>query len=139
MEQTPEQLQQLGEQQHQHAAALPANPSGTQLNEIATKLKLLEERYGVLRKKSQLSEQNLVELDKEQFSELRIVQERVTDLKRQVKTVLEQVSALSDEMQGFVKKEEFVPLQRYVELWQPIDFVTRKEVNSFLRKRFSKD
>lgn len=110
-----------------------------QVNEMSTKLKLLEERYGVLRKKSQLSEQNLVEMDQEQFRELRLVQDRITELKRQVKTITEKVSSLQAEMQQFVRKEEFIPLERYVNLWQPVDFVTRKEVNVFLRKKFSKD
>ena len=105
-------------------------------NEMATKLKLLEERYAILRKKSQLSEQNLVEMDKEQFSELRLIQDRITDVKRDVKTVIEQLSSLREEMSNFVDKQEYKVLKRYVDMWQPMDFVTRKEVNAFLRRKF---
>jgi hypothetical protein len=128
----------MNEQQANHQPPDHTSQSGSQTNEIATKLKLLEERYTILRKKSQLSEQNLVEMDKEQFSELRLIQERITDMKRDVKTVIEQLGSLHDEMQNFTRREEFIVLKRYVDLWQPTDFVTRKEVNNFLRKRFEK-
>lgn len=111
----------------------------TQINELATKLKLLEERYNILRKKSQLNEQNIVEMDKEQFSELKLLQKDLLETKKQVRKLTEELSGLTDEVRNFVRRHEFLVLKRYVDLWQPVDFVTRKEVNSFLRSRFKKN
>ncbi len=109
-----------------------------EIQEVAGKLKLLEERYNILRKKSQLDEQNLIELDRNQFKEIRLLQEKMLNIKRSIKEINEQVAILNQEFQEVVKQRDFVPLKKYVDLWQPMDFVTRKEVNAFLRKKFSK-
>ena len=55
-----------------------------------------------------------------------------------MKDLADKVNLLTDEIQGFTNKNEFTVLKRYVEFWQPLDFVTRKEVNDFLRKKFHK-
>lgn len=106
---------------------------------MATRLKILEERYVTLRKKSQLSEQNIIEAEKEHFSEMQLLNENLLELKKTLKDVLEKISMLGDEVNNFAKKTDMITLQRYVEFWEPIDFVTRKEVNNFLRRKFKED
>ena len=109
-----------------------------QLNDATTRLKILEERYGTLRKKFEVTEQNIVESDKSHYEEIRLLNENVLEVKRAMKDLADKVNLLTDEIQGFTNKNEFTVLKRYVEFWQPLDFVTRKEVNDFLRKKFHK-
>lgn len=116
----------------------PLQPVATRVNDIATRLKIIEERYSTLRKKSQLTEQNIIESDKNNFNEIRLIQENLLDVKRSVKNLTEKLSLLTDEISTFASKNEFTVLQRYVDFWQALDFVTRKEVNNFLRKKFKK-
>lgn len=113
-------------------------PIASTLNDVATRLKILEERYGTLRKKSQLTEQNIIESDKNNFNEIRLLQDNLLDVKKSVKDLAEKVSLLADEVSSFASKNEFKVLERYISFWEPMDFVTRKEVNDFLRKRFKK-
>lgn len=113
-------------------------PVATRVNDIATRLKILEERYSTLRKKSQLTEQNIIESDKSNFNEIRLIQENLLDVKRSVKNLTEKLSLLTDEITTFASQNDFTVLRRYVDFWQPLDFVTRKEVNDFLRKKFKK-
>ncbi len=107
-----------------------------QLNDVSTRLKILEERYGTLRKKFEVTEQNIIESDKGHYEEITLLGDGVLDIKRSMKDLVEKVSLLGDEIQGFVSKNEFTVLRRYVDFWQPLDFVTRKEVNNFLREKF---
>lgn len=116
----------------------PMQPVATSLNDIATRLKILEERYGTLRKKSQLTEQNIIESERNNFNEIRLIQDNLLDVKKAIKNLTEKVSLLSDEISSFASENDFKVLQRYVEFWEPLDFVTRKEVNDFLRKKFKK-
>lgn len=113
-------------------------PVAARVNDIATRLKIIEERYNTLRKKSQLTEQNIIESDKNNFNEIRLIQDNLLEVKRSVKNLAEKLSLLTDEVTTFASKNEFSVLQRYVDFWQPLDFVTRKEVNDFLRKKFKK-
>ena len=116
----------------------PLQPVATRINDVATRLKILEERYNTLRKKSQLTEQNIIESDKNNFNELRLMQENLLEVKKSVKNLTEKLSLLTDEIKTFASKNEFTILQRYVDFWQPMDFATRKDVNDFLIKKFKK-
>jgi len=107
-----------------------------QFNSLATRLKILEERYSTSRKKFEVTEQNIIESDRSHEEELRLLSDNILDVKRSMKDLVEKVSLLSDEIKGFVDKNEFTVLERYVEFWNPLDFVTRKEINDFLRKKF---
>lgn len=111
-------------------------PVATKLNDVATRLKILEERYNTLRKKSQLTEQNIIESDKSNFNEIRLLQDNLLDVKHAVKELTEKVGLLTDEITSFASKNDLKVLERYVGFWEPMDFVTRKEVNDFLRRKF---
>ena len=117
----------------------PFAPQTVKVTDVATRLKILEERYVTLRKKAQLSEQNIIESEKEHFSEMKILNESLLDLKKSLKEVLEKISMLSDEVDNFAMRTDMITLKRYVEFWEPVDFVTRKEVNNFLRRKFTQD
>jgi 3-methyladenine DNA glycosylase AlkD len=109
------------------------------LNDIATRLKILEERQVTLRKKLQLTEHNIIELEKESFQELQLVSKDILELKKILNDLAEKISLLSDEVSNFVDSKEFTILERYLSFWEPMDFVTRKEVNDFLRKKYKEE
>lgn len=109
-----------------------------QLTDIATRLKILEEHYGTLRKKSQLAEQNIIESDKSHFQEIHLLNESLIEVKRGVREIEEKVGLLADEVENFADKNDLKIVDKYVSFWEPSDFVTRKEVNDFLRRKFKK-
>lgn len=110
--------------------------AGTKLNNVATRLKILEERYSTLRKKSQTTEHNIIEVEKDHFDDLRIINDDISEIRHRMREIMEKVTLLSDEIQNFASDNDLKVIQKYVEFWQPVDFVTRKEVNDFLRRRF---
>lgn len=110
-------------------------PPNTRINNIATRLKLLEERYQTLQRKAQLNEQNIVDNQKEHFQELQLLNESLLEAKRTLREITDKISLLAEEVKHFATKNDVTTLQRYVEFWEPMDFVTRKEVNDFLRKK----
>ncbi|MFP4522920.1 MAG: hypothetical protein ACOCQQ_03385 [Candidatus Nanoarchaeia archaeon] len=108
----------------------------SQLTDVSSRLKMLEERYNTLRKTVQLTEQNAIETEKNNFKELQLVSETVLDVKKTVQEVNNKIQLLEGEISNFVPRTEFKTIERYVSFWEPMDFVTRKEVNDFLRKKF---
>ncbi|MGM5481032.1 MAG: hypothetical protein ACQESE_01335 [Nanobdellota archaeon] len=121
---------------HHEGQESPFEPVKETVNDIATRLKILEERYSILRKKTLLAEHNIIDLEKESSEELRLVNDDILDLKKVIKEVNEKLTLLNDEVENFVNTPEFTKLKKYVGFWNPMDFVTRKEVNDFLRKKF---
>ncbi|MFP4118647.1 MAG: hypothetical protein ACLFTH_01175 [Candidatus Woesearchaeota archaeon] len=125
--------------QHKESQESAFAPVKETVNDIATRLKILEERYSIIRKKTQLAEHSIINLEKESAEEMRLVNDDILELKKTVKDVREKLSLLSDEVENFVEKPEFTKLKKYVGFWNPMDFVTRKEVNDFLRKKFEEE
>lgn len=108
------------------------------ISTISTRLKILEERYTILRKKSSVTDQNLIHVEKNQYDELRLLNDDILKLKTKLKDAMEKLELLTEEVGNFADRRELQVLKKYVEYWEPMDFVTRKEVNDFLRKKFNK-
>lgn len=108
----------------------------TQLTDVSSRLKMLEERYNTLRKTVQLTEQNAIETEKNNFKELKLVSENMLEVKKTVQEVRDKIRLLEGEINNFVPRTEFKTVERYLSFWEPMDFVSRKEVNDFLRKKF---
>ncbi|MFW5865556.1 MAG: hypothetical protein ACOCU6_00505 [Nanoarchaeota archaeon] len=123
---------------HQGSQESRFQPVKETVNDIATRLKILEERYDIIKKKMRLSEQNIIDLEKETSEEIILINDDILELRKTVKVVQDKLSLLSDEVDNFVDKKDFEILKRYVDFWNPMDFVTREEVNEFLRKKFNK-
>lgn len=102
---------------------------------LSGRLKVLEERYTSLRKKTQTSDQNLIESERGINQEIRLLNDDLMALKRKLRELSEKTEVLSDEVDNFVKHEDFIVLDKYISMWQPMEFVTRKELNDILKKK----
>ena len=105
----------------------------TQVTGIATRLKLAEERYGNLQKRNQLTEETLLQFERDLTAELRAALQQVVELRRKVSEIDQKVGAIQGELSGFVRKHEFAAVERYLDLWQPVRFVTRDEAKRIVQ------
>lgn len=106
----------------------------TEIDEIMRRLRLLEERYAGLRKKTQLTEQNMLRDAKEIFQELKVLNETITELKGEMSEMNEKLLKLNEEVQGSVKKSEYNVLAKYIDFWQPLNYITKEEAEKLIRE-----
>lgn len=102
------------------------------LDEIMRRLRLLEERYSGLRKKTQFTEQNMLKDAKELNQEISTLHETISELKNEISELAEKLEKISEEINTSVSKPEFNVLSRYVDFWQPMNFLTRKEAEKII-------
>ena len=105
------------------------------VNNIAANLRIIEERYSTLRNKNQISEQNMITLEKELRTDIKSLSEDVIDLKRDLNDINDKLRMISAELKNLVNKDEFKVMERYVDLWQPMSFVTRNELNKIITEK----
>lgn len=103
------------------------------VNETGSRLAVLEERMVNLRKKSQLVEHSLIDYEKDTRTELKALTETMLDLAQKVEDVKEKIDAMTGELSGVVKRHEMTVLERYMDLWQPMNFVTREEAKMLIK------
>ncbi|MBR9693227.1 hypothetical protein GOV07_04860 [Candidatus Woesearchaeota archaeon] len=104
-----------------------------QVSETASRLSVLEERTVNLQKKTQLTEQGLLEYERDTRVDLKALTQRLTELARKVEDVREKIDAMAGELGTVVKKHEFTVLERYMDMWEPLQFVTRHEAKMLLQ------
>jgi hypothetical protein len=104
-----------------------------QISNITRRLKLLEERLIALKSKSTMLEEN-------EMAEKKVVEKQIKDLSTQIKDVKMSVSQVRDdvlliikELQTLAKKDKVDMLEKYIEIWSPINYVSQNEVQKLVR------
>ena len=103
-----------------------------QMDDLMRRIRLLEERYSGLRKKTQVTEQNMLKDTRDLTSEIKILNENVTDLKRSFSEINDKLIKMQEEMNTAVKKADFNVIAKYLEFWEPMNFLTRKEAERII-------
>jgi uncharacterized protein (DUF342 family) len=115
------------------AAGLPPEVQ-EQLNTLAARLRLSEERYVELRKKLVVIEQNMLANHKRVMSEVKGYQDDINDIKRVIHEIEDRVIALIKEIQLTAKREDIEVIRKYVELWNPLRFATVDQVEKICKE-----
>ena len=119
--------------QPQNQPQQPQNPYNA-LMELTNRLRILEGRYGSTRERMFVMNQNMIDHYKRTNVELKTLNEDIRDMKEDIFTVKETVRHLVQEMGNFVRKEQLKVLEKYINLWDPLKFVTEDDVKEMIKK-----
>ncbi len=109
------------------------NKVSSSVLDIASRLKLVEQRIESLRGHLELLDGSLIEKHKSVISELRDTEDGTRSLRADIDGLKELSERIAKRMEALASKEEVKVLERYVELWQPLQFVTRAEVKTIVQ------
>ena len=104
-----------------------------QVNTLNTKLRVLEERFNNIRKKSQLTEHSMLNNQKKSATEFMSLHDEVKELRQHMREINEKLAKIIDELGRFAKKEELRILTTYITLWDMSRFLTKKEAQELVR------
>lgn len=111
------------------------SPFGTissSVTSLGSRLRVLEERYVNVRKKIQMTDQNVLDFEKDMKSEIKSLNQDLLEVKRSVSEINENLISMSSELKKSVKQSELKVLERYIDMWQPMNFVTKEELKRYL-------
>lgn len=103
-----------------------------QLRSMSRRLRILEERYANQRKSHQVLEHNVLSENKKLYALLQSLQRDLEDIKKQLYDMKQKVDVLAGELASAAKREDVVVLEKYINLWEPVNFVTRTEVEKLI-------
>jgi len=106
------------------------------LSEVSTAMRILEDRYNNLRKKIQLTDQALLEAERNFSKEKHLLGEELVETKMKLHEFLDDMKIMKGELQSAVKQNDIKILEKYLDMWEPMEFVTRKEVDELLENQF---
>jgi hypothetical protein len=105
------------------------------ISDLDRRLRILEERYGNLRKKIQLTDQNVIESERSFGKEVRAFGSDILELKRSIYDFDEKVVMFGSEMDNVAQKTDLKIIEKYLAMWDPKMFVTRTELREYLKSK----
>jgi hypothetical protein len=105
-----------------------------QLNGLAARIRVSEERVSELRKKLLFIEQNMLSNHKKLAGDLKLTNGEVDELRHKLTDVEDRVIMIIKELRLTARKTDIDLLKRYIELWDPVHFVTAEHAEKIARE-----
>ncbi len=109
-----------------------------QLNTMGARVKIGEERYSELRKKLLVVEQNMLSNHKKAMLEVKSLQSDVTEIRRTIQAIEDKMITIIKELRLTARKEEIDVMRKYIDLWDPVKFVSRDQVDKIIDEKFGR-
>jgi len=129
----PEEFSPMQEKRGREPAPSAA-ASATEFSRVTSRLRLIEDTVENLRAKVQMTSENMLSADRDIRSELKAINSDINKLKMDIESIKSSISSMISEIKNYARKEDMVTLKKYIDLWQPLDFVTRKEVENIIKE-----
>lgn len=103
------------------------------ISEVSRTLRMLEERYVSIRRKMQVSDQYIIDDTNKIFTKLKLIVKDIEDIKLDIVEIKEKLEIFSNEIGEMANKQDLKVIQKYIELWQPMTFLTEKQALSMIK------
>ena len=101
--------------------------------DVERRLIILEERYSDLRKKLQVAEQNMLSDFKKIHTEVKSTNSEVMETRHEMDDIKSKLLLIIKELQMLARSEDVDVLRKYLDMWQPVNFVTQNEVQKVVQ------
>ena len=79
-------------------------------------------------------EQNIIGYNKRAVTDLKAINSELLEVKTQVDELNEKIGVIAKELQTLAKKEDVDILRKYLDLWEPVNFVTQAGVDKAVQR-----
>ena len=105
------------------------------LNELNTRVRILEGKYNLTRERMFVINQNMMDHYKKLNSGIRTIEEDMTEIKQTLEVLKDTIRDVVKELRLLARKDDLKVLEKYINLWSPLNIVTKEEVEEILEKR----
>ncbi len=108
------------------------------VNTLSRRLRLLEEGFANLRRFFQVTEENIIAKNKHYSAEIKTVTSDITEIRKEIQELKDKLLLVIRELQTVARKEEVKVLEKYINLWNPVKFVSQNEIESIINEVLDK-
>lgn len=103
------------------------------LNDLNARIRVLENKYSLFGERLLIVNQNMIEEYKKLMRNIKNAEDELKEIKKDLFNVKEIVSGLTKEMTFFARKDSLQVLEKYINLWNPMNFVTEKDIINIIK------
>lgn len=104
-----------------------------QIAEIAGRVEVVEERIEAVRTHLELLDNTVIEKHKATISEINDLKDSMRSMRADLDEIKDFTDRLAKRMDALASKEEVKVLERYVDAWQPLNYITRNELKATVK------
>ncbi|MBI2558713.1 hypothetical protein HYW20_05295 [Candidatus Woesearchaeota archaeon] len=108
------------------------------INTLSRRLRLIEEGFTNLRRFLQITEENIIAKNRHYSAEIKTLTSDVNEIRKEIQELRDKLLLIIKELQNVARKEEVKVLEKYINLWNPIRFVTQNEVEQIISEILEK-
>jgi len=108
------------------------------VNTLSRRLRLLEEGFTNLRRFFQVTEENMIAKNKHVSAEIKTLTSDINEIRKEIQELKDKLLLVIRELQTVARKEEVKVLEKYINLWNPIKFVTQNEIEQIINEVLEK-
>ena len=105
------------------------------VNELNTRIRILEGKYNLTRERMLVINQNMLDHYKKITADMKSIQEDITEMKDSMNLLKDTLKSIVKELKLLARKEELKILEKYINLLNPLNIITKEEVNELIEKR----
>ena len=109
------------------------------VGEESRRVRVIESQMRDLARKVELIENNLVQSNRKQNSELKTLGNETTEIRRDIASIKDKFLLFINEFKLTARSEDVEVIRKYLDYWKPADFVTRKELKKILMEKGEED
>ncbi len=102
--------------------------------DLNNRVRILESKYNLSRERTFVINQNMIDEYKKSTEEIRLINSDLKDIKKDLFRFKEILKNLVKDSENFARKENLKVLEKYINFWNPLNFVTEKEVVDLIKK-----
>ena len=104
------------------------------LNEVVGRLRINESKITTLRERLLITDSNMIEEFKKVSQEVRNMNRDIIQLKNEINFLRENMQDLIKAAENFASSQDVKVLEKYINMWNPLNFVTEKEVKQIIKE-----
>ncbi len=105
------------------------------LMELLRLLRTMEERFTNINRKLDVIESNFLAQQKKANKDFLLAESDLIEMKKELSSFQYKLTLLAKEFSLSAKKSDLDTLRKYVEYWQPLDFIRRDEAERFIQAK----
>lgn len=105
---------------------------------LMSRLRLLEERYQQLRENMELLNENMIGEYKQLKKDTKSIEGDIKEIKKDVYEIKNAIDHIVKEIVLFARKDTVKILEKYINMWNPMNFVTEDEVIRIIKEESQK-
>ena len=105
------------------------------LNEFAARLRVLESKVNLIKDDISVTNSNLIEDSRKAITKHQISSQDIKEMRIEITKMKETLKHMIEESSEFARKQDIKVLEKYINMWNPLRYVTETEVKDITKKQ----